>query len=207
MREFYIIIIMIWVVSSCATTSDQEKQIQLNKKPPPKILVDSYQIGVDDQVKVNVWGKPELSVDIPVRPDGKITIPLIGDVIAAGKEPEKVAADIQSKLAVYVRNPSVTVMLSKLRSNEFLSRVRVTGAVEKSISIPYRPGMTVLDAVLEAGSITGFASPNRTKLHRKSDSVAKVFDVHLADIMEDGDLQTNLQLLPGDIITVPERLF
>jgi polysaccharide export outer membrane protein len=198
---------MIMVISSCASSPNQEKKIQTNIKPPPKILVDSYQIGVDDQVKVNVWGKPELSVDMPVRPDGKITIPLIGDVVAAGKEPEKVAADIQSKLSTYVRNPSVTVMLSELRSNEFLSRIRVTGAVEKSISIPYRPGMTVLDAILEAGSITGFASPNRTKLHRKLNSVAQVFDVHLADIMEEGKLQTNLQLLPGDIITVPERLF
>lgn len=211
MRELYILYVfaaMIFMVGGCAATSDQQKTHQsVDGGPPPMILVDSYKIGIDDMVKTNVWGKPELSVTMPVRPDGKITIPLIGDVVAAGKEPEEVAADIQSQLSAYVRSPSVTVMLSELHSNKFLSRIRVTGSVEKSISIAYRPGMTVLDAILEAGSVTKFASPNRTKLHRKTDSRVQVFDVYLTDIMQNGNLQTNLQLQPGDIITVPERLF
>lgn len=211
MRELYVLYVfvaMFIVIGGCATTPDQQNNPQsIDSGLPPKVLVDSYKIGIDDMVKVNVWGKSELSVTMPVRPDGKISIPLIGDVAAAGMEPEEVAADIQSQLSAYVRNPSVTIMLSELRSNKFLSRVRVTGSVEKSISIPYRPGMTVLDAILEAGSVTKFASPNRTKLHRKTDSQVQVFDVHLVDIMQKGNLQTNLQLLPGDIITVPERLF
>jgi polysaccharide export outer membrane protein len=169
--------------------------------------VESYRISVDDQVKVDVWGNPELSIGMPVRPDGKITMPLIGDVLAAGKEPEVVAADIKEKLSAYIRNPNVSVILTELRGSEFLSRVRVTGAVEDSISIPYRPGMSVLDAVLEAGGVNEFAAPNRTKLHRRTDSETRVFNIKLEDILEEGDLKTNVKLRPGDVISVPERYF
>jgi polysaccharide export outer membrane protein len=178
--------------------------------PPPisPLPVDTYHIGVDDLVQVSVWHNPDLSVTVPVRPDGKISVPLIGDVAAGGHTPMEVAADIKEKLTTYVRDPQVAVILTELRSNEYLARVRVTGAVRQPVSIPYRQGMSVLDAVLAAGGTTEFAAADRTELFRKQpEGGAKQFDVRLEKIMKKGELTTNFALQPGDIITVPERAF
>jgi polysaccharide export outer membrane protein len=166
-----------------------------------------YRIGVDDRVQVTVWRNPELSVTAPVRPDGKISVPLIGEVEAGGHTPSDVAANIKKRLSEYIREPNVAVIITELRSHEFLSRVRVTGAVRAPRSMPHRQGMTVLDAVLEAGGVNDFASPNRTKLFRKLKDKTQVIEIELGDILNKGRLETNLLLRPGDVITVPERLF
>jgi polysaccharide export outer membrane protein len=162
---------------------------------------------VDDRVQVTVWRNPELSAQGPVRPDGKITVPLIGDVEAGGHTPAEVAEQIKKQLSVYIRDPNVAVIIMELRSHEYLSRVRVTGAVRVAKSIPYRQGMTVLDVVLEAGGPNDFAAPNRTKLYRKVKDKVEVYDIELGDILNKGQLQTNFPLRPGDVLTVPERLF
>ena len=167
----------------------------------------SYRIGVDDRVQIAVWRNPELSVTAPVRPDGKISVPIIGDVEAGGRTPSEVSEIIKKRLSEYVRDPNVAVILTELRSHEFLSRVRVTGAVRTPRSMPHRQGMTVLDAILEAGGVNDFASPNRTKLYRKVKDKTNVFEVDLGDILKKGRLETNYQLRPGDVVTVPERLF
>jgi polysaccharide export outer membrane protein len=164
-------------------------------------------MGVGDMVSVDVWQNPELSVETPIRPDGKIAMPLIGDVMAAGKEPKQLADDITVKLEDYIKFPNVTVMLTSIVGQEFLSRIRVTGSVKNDISIEYQQGMTVLDAVLEAGSVDLYANANSTKLHRKTDSGMVTYDIRLKDVMEKGDMKTNILLMPGDIITVPERFF
>jgi len=173
----------------------------------PFASVEEYRIGVDDRVQVTVWRNPELSVTAPVRPDGKISVPLIGDVEAGGRAPAEVAENIKRQLSTYIRDPNVAVIITELRSHEFLSRVRVTGAVRTARSVPYRQGMTVLDVVLEAGGVNDFASPNRTKLYRKFKDKTEVFEIELGDILNKGRLETNLFLRPGDVITVPERLF
>jgi polysaccharide biosynthesis/export protein len=169
--------------------------------------VDAYRIGVDDQVQVAVWRNPELGITVPVRPDGMISVPLIGDVLAGGRTPPEVAKDIQDKLSAYVRDPQVAVILTQLRSHEYLSRVRVTGAVRQPVSVPFRPGMTVLDAVLAAGGLTEFAAPDRSELHRKSGEGARAYEIKLDRILNRGDLSTNYPVAPGDVITVPERTF
>jgi polysaccharide export outer membrane protein len=175
---------------------------------PPTEIAGTYRIGVDDMVQVSVWHNPDLSVTVPVRPDGNISVPLIGDVRAGGRTPEDVAADVKQKLATYLRDPQVAVILTELRSHEYLSRVRVTGAVHQPISIPYRQGMTVLDAVLAAGGTTEFANGDRTSLYRREEGgVVKPFDVKLDRIMKKGELSSNIPVQPGDIITVPERAF
>lgn len=175
--------------------------------PEPAIVPAEYRIGVDDRVQVTVWRNPELSVTAPVRPDGKISVPLIGDVEAGGRTPNEVAESIRRQLSTYIREPNVAVIITELRSHEFLSRVRVTGAVRTPRSFPYRQGMTVLDAVLEAGGINDFAAPNRSKLYRKNKDKVDVFEVELGNILNKGQLQTNLPLRPGDVLTVPERIF
>jgi polysaccharide export outer membrane protein len=142
---------------------------------------------------------------VPVRPDGMISVPLVGDVAAGGRTPDDVAKDIQTKLAAYVRDPQVAVILTELRSHEYLSRVRVTGAVRTPVSIPYRPGMTVLDAVLAAGGVTEFAAADRSNLYRKGTESTQSYKVRLDRILNRGDLSTNFTVAPGDVITVPER--
>lgn len=190
-----------FVLIGCETTTP------IPQNTDTSAIDKDYHIGVDDRVQVSVWRNPELSTAGPVRPDGKITVPLIGDVEAGGRTPSEVAESIKKQLSVYIRDPNVAVIITELRSHEFLSRVRVTGAVRTPRSFPYRQGMTVLDAVLEAGGVNDFASPNRTKLYRKTKDKIDVYEIELGDILNKGQLQTNLPLRPGDVVTVPERLF
>jgi polysaccharide export outer membrane protein len=166
---------------------------------------EEYLIGVDDRVSVNVWGNPDLSVQMPVRPDGRFSMPLIGDVNAGGKSPTAVAAQITEKLEVYIRDPNVTVLVTDLRSTEFISRIRVTGAVRAPLSLTYRAGMTVLDAILAAGGPNDFASLSKTRLHRKVGDEVFMYAIPLNRILNDGDIKANVELVPGDVITVPER--
>lgn len=194
------------MLAGCASTGATSKGAP-PADPTPTAAVDAYRIGVDDLVQVAVWRNPELGVTVPVRPDGMISVPLIGDVPAGGHTPPEVAKDIQDRLAAYVRDPQVAVILTELRSHEYLSRVRVTGAVRQPVSIPFRPGMTVLDAVLAAGGPSEFASGDRTVLHRKGTDGAQGYAVKLDAILERGDLGTNYPVAPGDVITVPERTF
>ncbi|WP_188151974.1 XrtA/PEP-CTERM system exopolysaccharide export protein [Teredinibacter waterburyi] len=166
-----------------------------------------YKIGVADSLSIVVWRNEELSVNVPVRPDGKISIPLIGDIIAAGKNVPQLALEIEKALDSYVRSPKVTVIVTAATNAEYLHRVRVTGAVNSPISVPYSEGMTVLDLVLQAGGVSEFSSPNSTKLYRKGPKGMKVYPVYLNDIMRKGDLRSNYDLRPSDVITVPESIF
>lgn len=194
------------LVSGCKSVPDATEGKEETNRFAPHLEGD-YRIGVDDRVQITVWRNPELSTTVPVRPDGKISVPLIGDVQAGGNTPTQVAAIIKDKLSAYIREPNVAVILTELRSHEYLSRVRVTGAVRTPRSMTHRPGMTVLDAVLEAGGVNDFAAPNRTRLYRKGKTKTEVFDVDLADILTKGRLESNFELKPGDVVTVPERLF
>ena len=177
------------------------------KAHPEMAAVNEYRIGVDDLVEVSVWHNPDLGAKVPVRPDGMISLPLIGDVMAGGKTTAEVAAEVSDKLKVFIRDPQVAVILTELRSHEYLSRVRVTGAVRNPISVPYRQGMTMLDAVLAAGGTTEFAAADRTELYRKEGAGTHAYAVHLERILKKGDLSTNYPAQPGDVITVPERVF
>ncbi|MET0230575.1 MAG: XrtA/PEP-CTERM system exopolysaccharide export protein [Rhodanobacteraceae bacterium] len=199
-----LVIASLFVLVACATTSGSQQAPRID---PQAQAVTAYRIGVDDEIKVSVWQNPGLDVSVPVRPDGKISVPLVGDVEAGGRTPEEVAGEIQEKLKTFIRDPQVTVILTALRSHEYLSRVRVTGAVRQPISVPYRQGMTVLDAVLAAGGTTEFASADRTELYRKEGEATHAYAVRLDRILKDGDLGTNYPVQPGDVITVPERAF
>ena len=202
----WIVGMLVIAVAGCASGPEG-----LSSMPDPaqghEVLVEAYKIDVGDQVQISVWNNPDLSISAPVRPDGKIAVPLVGDVMAAGKEPEQLASDIATKLREYIKSPNVTVILTGLEGHAFLSRIRVTGSVENNMSMTYHQGMTVLDAVLAAGSVSLYADSNRTKLHRRTREGNKTYNIRLKDILENGDMTTNVQLLPGDVITVPERAF
>ena len=203
--EIFLIFIMIISISGCAGKPRLPEDSQ--SMAGPRVLTKSYKMAVGDQVKINVWKNKELSLSEPIRPDGKISMPLFGDVLAVGRTPEELATKIEKQLSRYIKNPNVTVILTSIQGHEFLSRIRVTGSVGKQTSINYHQGMTVLDAILEAGSLDPFANSNSTKLHRRTDKGNETYDIRLKDIMEKGDMTTNVYLLPGDVITVPERLF
>lgn len=198
------ILVLAALLGACASSGGS------HSAPPdqPQAAVGEYLIGVDDIVQVTVWRNPELGITVPVRPDGRISVPLVGDVVAGGLTPAAVAADIQEKLSAFVRDPQVAVILTDLRSHEYLSRIRVTGAVRQPVSIPFRQGMTVLDAVLAAGGVNEFAASDRAALYRRNgDETTSTYAVRLDRILGRGDLATNHRVAPGDVITIPERAF
>lgn len=167
--------------------------------------VDEYILGATDVVKVSVWRNEDLSTSVPIRPDGKISVPLVGDVQASGRTPVALAEDIETRLSSYIREPQVSIVVTSMGSHEYTERVRVTGAVKQPTSVPHRAGMTVLDMVLTSGGVTPFAAPNNSVLYRVVEGEVVAIPVYLDDILTRGNISTNYKLRPGDILTVPER--
>ena len=165
-----------------------------------------YVIGPGDVLDVFVWQNPDLSQKaVPVRPDGRISTPLISNVMAAGQTPTELAQAMDKALSQYIRSPRVTVIVEQALS--VLSRVQVIGQVVHPESIPYHEGMTVLDVVLAAGGLTPYAAGNDAKLERKVDGKTQVVHVRLSNLLNKGDLSQNLPVKPGDVLVVPESLF
>jgi polysaccharide biosynthesis/export protein len=180
-----------------------------NTMPPisERGVLEEYRIGVGDVLQINVWKNAELSLSVPVRPDGKVSMPLVGDIVAASLTTQQLSSNIVASLTNFIRTPQVTVIVTNPSSSDFQLRVRVTGAVRSPQSIAYREGMTVLDLVLIAGGPNEFASANKAKLYRKVNNETKVYPIYIEDILEDGKIDTNYPLQPSDIVTIPERSF
>ncbi|RYY02903.1 MAG: sugar ABC transporter substrate-binding protein [Gammaproteobacteria bacterium] len=168
---------------------------------------EEYRLGVGDSIEINVWRNADLSRSVQVRPDGKVTLPLVGDIVAAELTTVQLSQNITDALAGYVKSPQVTVIVVSSSSSDFQRRVRITGAIKNPQSLPFREGMTVLDIVLLAGGPNEFAASNKSKLYRKVNGVVKVYPIKLDDLINNGDVITNYPLQPSDIITVPERAF
>jgi polysaccharide export outer membrane protein len=162
---------------------------------------------VGDNLSILVWKSPEFTTNVPVRPDGKISLPLVGDILALGKTPISLAEDVTVKLSTYVRSPQVTVTVVGVDSAQYLARVSITGAVNRPVSVAYKQGMTVLDLVLDAGGLTIYAQGNKAKLYRKVDGKVEAFPVNVDDIIKKGNIETNYNLAPTDILTIPESTF
>ncbi len=173
----------------------------------PSQIVAEYKIGIGDTLNINVWKNPDLSVTVPVRPDGKISAPLVGELLVAGFTPEEVSNFIEVRLRKYVRTPNVVVIMTDLGSTQYLSRVRVTGAVENNVSLNHQQGMTLLDAILAAGGPNEFAKSADTRVFRRIDSETVLIPINLESLLKGGNLNENIILKPGDTITVPERIF
>lgn len=170
-------------------------------------VLEEYRIGVGDVVQINVWRNAELTSSVPVRPDGKISMPLVGDIVAANLTTKQLSNNISASLESFIRAPQVTVIVQNPSSSDFQRRVRVTGAVQSPQSVPFRDGMTVLDLLLLAGGPNQYASANKAKLYRRVGAETKVYPIYISDLIEKGKLETNYELQPSDIITVPERSF
>ncbi len=164
-----------------------------------------YRIGPGDTLKVSVFQNDNLTVTLPVRPDGKISTPLVDDMVAVGKTPTQLAHDIENSLAQYIKSPKVSVVVTVALS--VFSQVKVIGQVKTPESLPYREGMTVLDAVLAVGGLGQFAAGNRARLVRTENGKQSEIKVKLDALLNDGDMKQNLPLRPGDVLVVPETRF
>lgn len=165
-----------------------------------------YLIGPLDQLEVFVWRAPELSTKVTVRPDGRISTPLVEDMVAAGKTPSQLSGDIEKALLEYVKSPEVTVIVSDF-SSTFDQQVRVLGEAQKPIALPYQSGMTVLDVMVAVGGLTEFAAGNRAVLIRGKGEERKSYRLKLDDLLRKGNISANVPVLPGDVILIPESVF
>jgi len=172
---------------------------------PAEGVSASYIIGPGDTVQVFVWRNPELTTTVPVRPDGKISTPLVEDMVAVGKTPTLLARDIEKVLGEYVRSPQVNIIVTQPMST--FSQVKVIGQVARPQGLAYREGMKVLDAVLAVGGLAPFAAGNRAKVIRTENGKQREIKVKLDNVVNKGDLATNIALQPGDVLVVPESVF
>ena len=165
----------------------------------------SYIIGAGDNVNIIVWRNPELSLSVPVRPDGKVSAPLVDELVAQGKTPPELARDIEKKLATYVRDPVVTVIVTGF-VGPFSEQIRVVGEAARPLFLPYKQKMTLLDVMIAVGGLTDFADGNRAIIQRTSDG-NKQYSVRLKDLIKRGDTSANVEMRPGDILIIPQSLF
>ncbi|MCE7797387.1 polysaccharide export protein [Sphingobium sufflavum] len=169
---------------------------------------EEYVIGPLDELTVFVWRNPELGAKVQVRPDGRITTPLITDMPAVGKTPAMLADDIKLQLSQYIENPLVSVIVNNF-SGTYSQQIRVVGATEKPASLPYRANMTLLDAMIAVGGLSEYAAGNRARLVRydRTTGNQREYQVRLGDLLKKGDSRANVQLAPGDVIIIPESRF
>jgi polysaccharide export outer membrane protein len=165
-----------------------------------------YLIGPGDTINIMVWRNAEVSMSVPVRPDGKITTPLVEDLPAAGKTSTQLARDIEKSLARFIQQPVVTVIVTNFVGN-YGEQIRVIGQAAKPQALPYRRDMSLLDVMIAVGGTTEFAAGNRASLIRLVDGKQQKFNVRLDDLIKEGDISANLPMRPGDVLVIPESFF
>jgi len=169
---------------------------------------EDYVIGPLDEITIFVWRNPELGAKVQVRPDGRITTPLITDLPAVGKTPAMLADDIKLQLSQYIENPIVSVIVNNF-AGTYSQQIRIVGATEKPASLPYRANMTLLDAMIAVGGLSEYAAGNRARLVRydRDSGQQREYRVRLGDLLKRGDSRANVRLAPGDVIIIPESMF
>ncbi len=180
-----------------------------NLPPAPKAsapVTEGYLIGPGDTLRFFVWANPGLSDTVPVRPDGRVSIPLLEDIVVANKRPTDLAREVEKELVKYVEDPLVTVIVTNFVGS-FQQQVRVLGEATEPQAIPYRINMSLLDVMIEVGGLTEFAAGNRALLVRTIDGNETQYAVRLDDLMRDGDISANVPMWPGDVLIVPESYF
>jgi polysaccharide biosynthesis/export protein len=207
--KMQIFLVRALIVLSILVTAAQLPSIAAEPAAAPQVpdagVPADYRIGPGDTLKVYVFQNEELSATVPVRPDGKISTPLVEDMVAVGKSPSQLARDIEKSLAEYVKSPKVNVVV--MLAVSVFSQVKVIGQVKSPQALPYRDGMTVLDAVLAVGGVGQFAAGNRAHIVRVEGGKQTEIKVKLDALLNSGDMKQNLLLKPGDVLVVPETRF
>lgn len=207
MKTVFCLGVSAFALAGCAGGSGQELPqasfVSTNQGPG-----EHYVIGPLDQLTVFVWRNPELGAEVQVRPDGRITTPLIQDMVAVGKTPAMLADDISVMLAEYITEPRVSVIVNEF-SGTYAQRIRIIGATEEPASIPFRANMTLLDAMIAVGGLSEFASGNRARLirHDRATGQQREYGLRISSLLRRGDTSANVDLRPGDVIIIPESMF
>lgn len=190
------------VLAGCASTETTTMPL-----PKPTAAEQSeYRIGPGDTLQVFVWNQPELTVEVPVRPDGMISTPLIAGVPAAGKTAPELAKDLEKALSEYVRNPTVSVMVISFVGT-YSDQIRIVGQAAKPQALSYRANMTLLDVMIAVGGLAPFAAGNRAVVVRQDGDRQLRIPVRIQDLIDDGDIGANLPMRPGDVLIIPESRF
>jgi polysaccharide export outer membrane protein len=204
------LLLAVWLVATPLIVSCASSAMVEPPATPSQVVAkaadSNYIIGPGDTLEVFVWRNPDLSVTVPVRPDGKISTPLVEDMVAVGKTAPQLSRDLEKVLSEYVRVPKVNIIVTNAASA--FSLVKIVGQVQHPAALPYREGMRVLDAVLAVGGLTQFASGNRARIVRVSQNGQQVIiHIKLADLVNNGDVRENVPLKPGDVLVVPQSIF
>ena len=202
--------VQVWLAIVCCVAGTASRGADLPAAGSAPNMAESavnpdYVIGPGDTVQVFVWRNPDLTSQVPVRPDGKISTPLVEDMVAVGKTTSVLARDIEQRLQKYVRSPNVNVIVVNAVSS--MSQVTVVGAVATPKSLPFREGLHVMDAVLAVGGLTQFAAGNRSKLVREENGRRREVHLKLKNLLEKGDLSQNVEMKAGDVLVIPESFF
>jgi len=195
----------LWALAAMCGLAGCAGSISLLQPEAPAAQVD-YRIGAGDVVNINVWRNPEVSLSVPVRPDGRITTPLVEDLQAAGKTSTQLARDIEKALEKYIQQPLVTVIVTSF-VGPYDQQVRVIGQAARPQALAYRQGMSLMDVLIAVGGITDFAAGNKANIIRTVDGERRALPVRLQDLLRNGDISANVTILPGDILVIPEGWF
>lgn len=197
----FVIAFSFLAIGGCASTSLPPASAE-GALPP----MHDYLVGPGDSVNIIVWRNPEVSMSVPVRPDGKITTPLVDDLPASGKTASQLARDIEKALAKYIQDPVVTVIVTGF-VGPYSEQIRVIGQAAKPQALPYREGMSLMDVMIAVGGITEFASGNKASIIRGAGEKQQRLAVRLDDLIKEGDISANTPMRPGDILVIPESFF
>lgn len=192
---------LLGLLSACAITGGNHPAAPALAASPDY----NYIIGPGDNINIIVWRNPELSMSVPVRPDGKVSTPLVDELVAQGKTSIEVARDIEKLLSKYVRDPVVTVIVTSF-VGPYSEQIRVVGEAAKPQFLPYKQKMTLLDVMIAVGGLTDFAAGNDATILRGADG-NKQYSVRLKDLIKRGDVSANVEMRPGDILIIPQSLF
>ena len=193
------------MLGGCASTSTSTRAVQPGFDAAPASTPD-YLIGAGDSVNIIVWRNPEVSMAVPVRPDGKITTPLVEDLPASGNTATELARDIEKALAKFIQQPVVTVIVTGFVGT-YGEQIRVIGQAAKPQALPYRRDMSLMDVLIAVGGVTEFASGNKASIIRNVNGSMQKMPVRLDDLIKSGDISANLPMRPGDVLVIPESFF
>ena len=166
----------------------------------------TYIIGPGDSLEMFVWGNPEISRSVSVRPDGKISFPLVEEMHASGKTSFQLAREIEKELAKYIRDPLVTIIIGQ-GLGPYSEQIRVIGQATKPQAVSYKENMSLLDLMIQVGGLGQYAAGNRASIIRKVNGIQQEFKVRIEDLMENADISANINMLPGDVLIIPESYF
>lgn len=193
--------VLVGVLTACAGFSKAYPPAPVTAATPDR----SYIVGAGDTLNIIVWRNPELSLSVPVRPDGKVSTPLVEELVAQGKTSVEIARDVEKALSKLVRDPVVTIIVTQF-VGPYSEQIRVIGEAAKPQALPFKQKMTVLDVMIAVGGLTDFADGNGASITRASEG-NKRYSVRLKDLIKRGDISANVEMKPGDILIIPQGWF